>query len=441
MDIRVRTAVLVIVAATLVLGAALATAQAATAGAVSWQHAYDGRLHGSDAFTSVVVAPGGAVYAAGYTAVSAAARSDMLLVRYAADGAASWVRQWNGPLSGSDQCWGLARDGSGGIYLAGRTAGHGGGDAAVLRYSPDGKLTWSRRIDYGTAWQDDARFVQGLAAGDGAYVVVESWSGTAYRTRVLRYSRRGARVWTAALAPGTRVTGVTTDAADDLYLSGWSGSASGSAAELDSFSPAGTRRWTVRLPGDAAFTRANAISTRTGGIVWAMDSSDAAAAPGQGSVLASPYEPGTPFTPHWGGDLGVTQPFAVDDVGGTSAGGAIAVGRARSGGLDHGFLVQLDASGAPVAAPLVWADAAGCGGDLVVTTSGDAAWVAGKTGATFSALHYLPASGLEWRYDYAARPAGRALDLQTTAGGGAVVVGWGRAAGGGADALILRLAP
>jgi hypothetical protein len=437
MDMRVRTAILIVVVAALALGAALVTAPAATAGAVSWQQVHDGRLHGSDGFTSVVVAPGGAVYAAGYTAVSAAARSDMLLVRYTANGTTSWARQWNGPLSGSDQCWDLTRDGRGGLYLAGRTAGRGG-DAAVLRYSPDGKLTWSRRIDYGSAWQDDARYVQGLTRGDGAYVVVESWSGTAWRTRVLRYSRLGARVWTTALAPGTRVTGVATDAADDLYLSAWSGSAGGSEAELDSFSPAGTRRWTVRLPGDAAYTRASAIGVRPDGIVWAMDSSDDATAPGHGSVLASPS---MPFAQQWGGALGLTPPYELRDVGGTADGGAIAVGRARSGGLDRGFLVQLSAAGVPVAAPLVWSDAAGCGGDLVATTSGDGAWVAGRTGAGFSALHYLPAAGLEWRYDYAARPAGRALDLQATADGGAVVVGWGRAAGAGADALILRLAP
>jgi hypothetical protein len=431
----VRTVAFVVIVAALALAAGLVTAQAATADAVSWQRVYDGRLHGGDAFTSVVVAPGGAIYAAGYTAVSAAARSDMLLVRYAASGATSWTRQWNGPLSGSDQCWDLARDGRGGLYLAGRTAGRGG-DAAILRYSPDGKRTWSRRVDYGSSWQDDARFVQGLAGG-GVYVVVESWSGTAYRTRVLRYSRLGARVWTAALAPGTRVTDATTDAADDLYLSGWSGSATGSEAELDSYSPAGTRRWTVRLPGDEAFTRAGAISTRPGGIVWTMDSS-ADAAPGHGSVLASPF---TPFSPQWGGSLGLTPPCEVDDVGGTAAGGAIAVGRACSGDTDQGVLVSLDAGGVPVAAPLVWTGAGGCSGDLVATTTGGGAWVAGRTGAVFSVLHYLPASGLSWRYDCTARPAGRALDLQATADGGAVVVGWSRAAGAGADALILRLAP
>ena len=132
---------------------------------------------------------------------------------------------------------------------------------------------------------------------------------------------------------------------------------------------------------------------------------------------------------------------ALNDVAGTESGGAVAVGRARSGGADQGFLVRLDATGAVVSAPLAWTDAAGCGGDLVATTSGDAAWVAGRTGTVFSALHYVPASGLTWRYDYDARPAGRALALTATSDGGAYVAGWGRATGAGADALILRLAP
>ena len=67
--------------------------------------------------------------------------------------------------------------------------------------------------------------------------------------------------------------------------------------------------------------------------------------------------------------------------------------------------------------------------------------MAGRTGTVFSALRYLPASGLTWRYDYAARPAGRALALAAASDGGAYLVGWSRATGAGADALILRLAP
>jgi hypothetical protein len=431
----VRTAFLVIAVATFALAAGLAWARPAVAETVKWQRTYDGRLRSSDGFTSVVTAGDGGAYAAGYTAVSFVNRSDMLLVRYAADGSRSWVRRWNGPRSGSDQCWDLARDGQGGLYLVGRTAGRGG-DAAILRYASDGRLIWSRRFDAGTSWQDDARFVR-TVDHDGVFVVVESWSGTAYRTRVLRYSQAGERVWMKALAPGARVSGATTDADGNLYLSGWAASAVGSAARLDSFSPGGSLRWTVRLPGDAAFTRATAVADRRSGIVWTMDSSTAAAELGHGSVSASPY---TPFARQWNGDPGLTPPYELADVSGTRDGGAVAVGRTRSGTLDAGFVVRFSATGA-VASSIAWSDPAGCSGDLVATSSDGSAWIAGRTGPVFSVLHYLPGSGLVWRLDYDGRPASRALALRATSDGGAYAVGWERAAGGGADAVILRLAP
>ena len=194
-----RTTVFAILIVALAL-AALQAAPLAGAASVDWQQAYDGKARGSDAFTSVVAASGG-VYAAGYTSTSWLNRSDMLLVRYAANGSRSWVRRWNGPASGSDQCWDMARDGRGGLYLVGRTAGRGG-DAAILRYSSSGRLSWSRRFDSGSAWQDDARFVRGFRGGAGVYVVVESSSSTTFRTRVLRYSGTGTRLWSSGADAG-----------------------------------------------------------------------------------------------------------------------------------------------------------------------------------------------------------------------------------------------
>ena len=180
-----RTTVFAILTAALMQVAGLQTAPLAGAAGVSWQQVYDGPARGGDAFTSVVAAPGG-VYAAGYTAVSTLNRSDMLVVRYAANGSRSWVRRGRS-ADGQDQCSDLARDGRGRLYLVGRTSGRGG-DAAILRYSSDGRLSWVRRFDTGSTWQDDARFVRGYGGGAGIYVVVESSSGTVYRTRVLRYS-------------------------------------------------------------------------------------------------------------------------------------------------------------------------------------------------------------------------------------------------------------
>ncbi len=250
-----RTTVFAILIAALALAAGLQAAPLAGAASVDWQQVYDGKARGSDAFTSVVAASGG-VYAAGYTAVSWLNRSDMLLVRYAANGSRSWVRRWNGPASGSDQCWDMARDGRGGLYLVGRTAGRGG-DAAILRYSSSGRLSWSRRFDSGSSWQDDARFVRGLrrrrrrlrrrrelvehrlprarAPLLGERHAPLDRGAHAGDARERRHHRRRRTTCISPAGPAPR----------PARRRSWSPSL-----------PSGARRWTVRPSGDAAYTRA-----------------------------------------------------------------------------------------------------------------------------------------------------------------------------------------
>ena len=314
----------------------------------------------------------------------------------------------------------VALDGRGGVYVVGRTAGRGG-DAAILRYSSDGRLTWSRRFDTGSGWQDDARLARGVLGGDGVYVVVESWSGAAYRTRVLRYSGEGARVDGDALAGHARERRrhrrrrrpvplrlgrlhcrVGLDArrlVPPAHVAGRSGC------------PA-TPRSHVRRQ-----------STSRATIVWTTDVSDGAAAPEHGSVSASSY---APFAQRWGGDPGLVSPYSLRDVAGTESGGAIAVGLVRWDGADQGFVAapRRNGRGGLDAAHLDRR------GRLRRRPRGDhlrRRRIGGRrTGTVFSALHYVPASGLTWRHDYDARPAGRALAFTSTSDGGAYVAGWGR---------------
>jgi len=421
-------------AALLALAASLTAAGTAAAESVAWQAAYDGHQHGGDAFTSVVAAQN-AVFAAGYTAASWANRSDMVLARYTPAGTRSWVRTWNGPASGADQCWALARDRRGGLCLAGSTAGHGG-DAVVVEFGANGRLRWWRRYDSGARWQDTARFVRPLTTADAVYVVVESRSGTEWRTRVLRYSLRGRRDWVVRLAPGSRVTGVTTDARDDLYVSGWSATTTGSEGLLASFARDGSQRWTVGLPGGDAFARTTSIAAGGGGIVSTLCASDGPTGLGRASVLSSVS---APFTELWDTPVATALPHELNAVAGADGGGAVAVGRLRDGESDLGFAVAVDAAGA-AGAPLVWSAAGGCSGDLVTAASGGA-WVAGRAGYTFSLLHLSPAPALAWRYDFTARPSARALALAAAPDGGAYVAGWSRAMGAGADAVLLRVTP
>jgi hypothetical protein len=419
----------------LLLAIALVSAQDAAAEGITWQGAYDGHLHGSDAFTSIEATAGG-VYAAGYTAASWANRSDILLVRYASDGRRSWVRSWNGPASGGDQCWALARDRRGGLCLVGSTAGRGG-DAAILRYSQSGRLEWSRRFDTGVEWKDDARFVRKLVGSDAVYVVIKSSADTVIRTSVARFSLTGERVWVHRFPQGMGVTGIVTDARDNVYLSGWSESPAGSEAVLSSLAPDGSIRWTTLLPGSAAVTRATSIADLGDAICWTTTSADAPGTLGYSHVQTSRY---ATFGELWETGPGVAAPNELNSVAHTHPGGIVAVGRLRGSQGDQGFALVADASGS-AAPPLVWSDVAGCSGDLIAPAINGSSWIAGRTGYTFSVLHLVPASGLAWRYDYTDRVSGRSLALSSSPDGGVYVAGWGRRMGAAADAVILRVSP
>lgn len=414
---------------------ALAIPQGAGAAEVAWQRSYDGHLRGGDAFTALAPAPGG-VYAAGYTAASWRNRSDILLARYTADGVRSWVRTWNGSVSGSDQCWAMTRDRRGGLCLVGSTAGHGG-DAVLLRYSASGRLVWSRRFDSGGGWRDDARGVRALSGSDAVYVTIESRSGSAFRTSVARYALSGTRLWVRRLDPGVRVSGTAVDARDDILLAGGAETASGSHAVIVSYAPDGSKRWDATVTGGDAFSRATSIVSLGDDLVWTLDSSTASGVPGSSSVIRST---GTPFAPVWETVTGVAVPHGLSAVSRAKDGGIVAVGTAHETDGDRGFALRLDESGS-AQPPLFWSDPGGCRGELAAAAGDGSSWVAGRTGTTFSLLHLDAGSGPSWRYDYRDRASGRALVVSAAPDSGAYVAGWGRAMGAAADAVILRVSP
>ncbi|MEU8225335.1 alpha/beta hydrolase-fold protein [Kribbella sp. NPDC048915] len=110
---------------------------------------------GEDKGMAIAVS-GGAVYLAGMTAGSSSGGIDGFLARYSSDGDAVWTKEFG--TSASDEVWSLAADPSGGVYLAGYTAGGFAGplagdkDILVARADADGVLTW--RDQFGTTGND-----------------------------------------------------------------------------------------------------------------------------------------------------------------------------------------------------------------------------------------------------------------------------------------------
>ena len=184
------------------------------------------------------------------------------LGQHAAAQVISWIDQFGTPEF--DMARGVAVDGTGSVYVVGRTAGSlpgqtssGGNDAFLRKYDPEGMEVWTHQ--FGTPDGDEAFGV--VADGAGSVYVVGSTSGTlpgqtqsgSTDAFVRKYDAAGMELWTRQFGStdGLLARGVAVDAAGNAYVVGWGvGALPGQTwsgnndAFLRKYDPDGTAIWT-----------------------------------------------------------------------------------------------------------------------------------------------------------------------------------------------------
>jgi uncharacterized delta-60 repeat protein len=87
------------------------------------------------------------IYVAGY-GYSATTSFDYATIKYKPNGDTAWVRRYNGPANDSDFATKIAVDGSGNVYVTGKSYGSGTNyDYATIKYKPNGDTAWVRRYN------------------------------------------------------------------------------------------------------------------------------------------------------------------------------------------------------------------------------------------------------------------------------------------------------
>ena len=176
----------------------------------------------------------GNVYLAGSTQGSLgganSGRDDAWVAKYDGAGHVLWKRQLGSDTS--DNASGVATDAAGNVYLAGSTNGSLGGansgrdDAWVAKYDGAGHVLWKRQL--GTETSDHAYGVATDAAGNvyltggtrGSLGGANRGSGDAW---VAKYDAAGHVLWKRQLGAADEdyASGVATDGAGNVYLTGW----------------------------------------------------------------------------------------------------------------------------------------------------------------------------------------------------------------------------
>jgi outer membrane protein assembly factor BamB len=261
------------------------------AGVGLWTNAYNGTGNGSDKAIGVAVGRGGRVFVTG-NAIAAGGSSEVATLAYSTAGAALWTNHYAGGLTTSAEA--LAADRYGNVFVAVSFMGTNGAyDFATLGYSGDGVPLWTNVYASPDNSEDYAR---AIAVGADGRVFVAGYSGADSVT--IAYSGEGLPLWTnrarASWDSSDRAGAVAVDGSGNVFVAGYSYSyAAGTSYDyvVAAYSAAGVPLWTNRYNGPGnGDDRATAVAVDAGGNVFVTGYSPGAA--GSADFLTIAYSNG-----------------------------------------------------------------------------------------------------------------------------------------------------
>jgi hypothetical protein len=198
---------------------------------------YDAGVGGEDLPNVMALDNAGNVFIGGTTFQSFEVDHDYLLLKYAVDGSGDWVRTYNGNATSYDEIRSLAISAAGDVAVTGLSWGGATADSgtdydyATLSYSSAGDEKWIALYD-GSGGEDRATDVVVDANGD---VIVHGYSSdpsTGFDFATLKYQASDGQVlWTSRYNTSTAnadfATQAVVDAAGDVYVTGFTGTAPG----------------------------------------------------------------------------------------------------------------------------------------------------------------------------------------------------------------------
>jgi len=224
------------------------------AGGQAWEARYNGPGNDLDACYAIAVDAARNVYVTGQSYTSDSTR-DYATIRYNAAGDTVWVRNYNGPGSGIDVATAIALDGSGNVYVTGKSPGIGAGDDyATVKYDPAGTEQWVRRYN-GSGNGDDAACAIALDGSGNVCVTGRSPGiGTGDDYATVMYDPAGVEQWVRRYdGPGSGDDAASTIALDgsgNVCVTGRSpGIGTGNDYATVKYDPAGVEQWARRCNG------------------------------------------------------------------------------------------------------------------------------------------------------------------------------------------------
>jgi hypothetical protein len=252
------------------------TAKYASDGTPLWSRNFNGPVSGDDSASTIAVTISGDVYVTGQAKVTPMTRG-YGTVKYNSSGSQIWSRYYVGPGGLTGYALAIAVDGSGNVYVTGKSLGSGTGlDYATIKYDAAGNQLWVQRYNGPGNGHDEA---YAIAVDDYGNVYVTGFSvgsGTYADYATVKYDPSGTELWVQRYnGPGNytdKATDLALDGSGNVYVTGWSiQSGSGSYFDMATlkYTPEGTLLWEKRYNGPANISDGgNAIDLDNSGNVY-----------------------------------------------------------------------------------------------------------------------------------------------------------------------------
>lgn len=160
------------------------------AGNKVWTKTLNGPGNDTDEPIGMATDGSGNIYVAGRSK-NAANNYDIFIIKYNSAGDTIWTRNYDAGLTADETASDLAVDASGNIYVAGVADNDAtlltNNDFITVKYSNTGTLLWVKTFN-GTSNADDKAASIALDNAGNAYVVGKTWNGTNYDIQVMKYA-------------------------------------------------------------------------------------------------------------------------------------------------------------------------------------------------------------------------------------------------------------
>jgi len=205
-----------------------ATIKYNSSGVEQWVKRYDGPVNGADMASAIAVDGTGNVYVTGESYGGSGTLYDYATVKYNSSGVEQWIRRCDGPVNSWDVACAIAVDGTGNVYVTGRSIGLGGWpdfDYMTIKYNSSGAEQWIRRYD-GSGNSDDCAYAIAVDGAGNVYVTGRSdvGSGTYYDYATIKYNSSGIEQWVARYnGPGNdydEARAIALDNSGNVYVTG-----------------------------------------------------------------------------------------------------------------------------------------------------------------------------------------------------------------------------